>query len=106
MIGTMKHKITFKRPVKIKDSRGSWTESESEVFTTWGTIVSLNALEVQKYKAILPEIDRKVFIRYRTDIDSACVGYFGTKKYEILGIVNPAEENKMLKLLVKEVIAK
>lgn len=106
MIGTMKHRITFKRPVKTKDGRGSWTESESEILTTWGTIASLNALEVQKYMSILPQIDRKIFIRYRDDIDSTCVGYFGSKKYEILGVVNPTEGNKLLKLLVKEVLVK
>lgn len=106
MIGLMKHKVTFKKIDKTKDGRGGWTESPSDILTTWAAIAPLSPVEIVKYQSFLPEITGKMVVRYRDDIDSSCIVFYGSRKFEILGLVNPAEESRFLKILVKEIVSK
>ena len=106
MIGLLKHKITFKRLVKTPDGRGGYTTQPVDIATVWGAIHPLSASEVVRYNTVLPEVNCKIYARYRSDIDNEAIGYRGSQKYQIYGQINPGQANRFMIILAKGVIDK
>ncbi len=109
MYDNFNKRIIFKKPVKTKDGRGGWTSAYTIIDTVWGAIDSLKAFERSKYMSIYPGVDVKLIIRYHPTIatfKSKCRAYFGTKYYDIKGMVNPGESNKFLEFVAIETVNK
>ena len=106
MIGLLKHKITFKRLVKTPDGRGGYTTQPVDIATVWGAIHPLSASEVVRYNTVLPEVNCKIYVRYRSDINNETLGYRGNKKYQIYKPINPTEADRFMTILAKEVVDK
>ena len=106
MIGLLRHKIQFKKPKKISDGRGGYKIEYEDLVKIWGAVHPLSASEIVKYKTVLPEVNCKIYVRYRSDINNETLGYRGNKKYQIYKPINPTEADRFMTILAKEVVEK
>ena len=97
-----RHLMTIKNPIAVSDGRGGHTTEEIEDGAVYAAIIPLNAYELAKYKTVLPEVSCKIQTRYTTKITNETVLYFSTRRFEILGVLNPLEKNIKFELLAKE----
>lgn len=97
-----RHLMTVKNPIAVSDGRGGHTTEEIEDGTVYAAIIPLNAYELAKYKSVLPEVSCKLQTRFTSKITNETVLYYGTRRFEIIGVLNPLERNIKLELLAKE----
>ncbi len=102
MFSKLNKRVIFKKPVKVKDGRGGRTVTYQLIEEVWAGIDSIKAYELAKYQAIYPGVDTKIIIRYNPTISSfknTSRAFFGTKYYDIKGMINPNEDDRYLEFV-------
>lgn len=101
-------RLEVKKPKKTEDGRGGWTSEMELVDTVWGKVVPLSAMEIMKYRSIVPEVTHRIILRYKDGLvlDNEFVLYNGSRKFTISGFVNIAEKNRFDDILASEVLEK
>jgi len=101
-IGSLKHRITIEAPTKVPDNMGGVTVTWSERDTIWCAIWPTSAKERIQQMGVTMTISSRIRIRYRSDIRSSWRLKFKNQYFDIVSLVNPNMENKILDLMVKE----
>lgn len=96
--GDYKHRIILER--RTAGSLNTW----AEVDTVWAAVEPLSGNQFYQNLVATTEVTGRVRIRYRTDIKPDWRLKFGTRIFNIVGIVNPKEENRELHIMYREMI--
>jgi len=100
--GKLRHKVTIQRPVKDP----GWHESMQwlDVATVWARIEPARGQEYTELRHANAEETGKITIRYRPDIKPEMRIVWGSRNYNILAILDPDEQRRLLQIMVKEQI--
>ena len=100
--GRLKHRITLRTPIETQNRIGEVVKSYADGETIWAGIVPKGALEKVTTDQRIAESDLDINIRYNSEITTEHRLIFGTRIFEITGIVNRDMANRELILFCKE----
>jgi len=102
--GRLNRRVTIQRLEVTKDQYNADIESWADVTTVWAHIEPLRGREYWQAKQVVGEVAGRITIRYLAGIDEKMRIVYEDKTYNILAVINPEEKNRILQLLVKEVL--
>ena len=102
--GRLNRRVTIQELSITKDQFNADIESWVDAATVWAHIEPLRGREYWQAKQVVGEVTGRITIRYLTGIDEKMQVVYGDKTYNILAVINPEERNRILQLLVKEVL--
>ena len=102
--GKLNRRVTIQRLEVTKDEYNADIESWVDAATVWAHIEPLRGREYWQAKQVVAEVTGRITIRYLTGIDEKMRVTYGDRVYNILAVINPEERNRVLQLLVKEVL--
>lgn len=102
--GRLNRRVTIQRLEVSKDHFNADIESWVDTATVWAHIEPLRGREYWQAKQVVGEVMGRITIRYLAGIDEKMRVTYGEKTYNILAVINPEEKNRMLQLLVKEIL--
>ena len=101
-VADLRHKILIRKKQLVDDGYGGQTETLATVHDTWAAIWPVNAKETRENMRTESNVTHNIRIRYRTGIEHAMIIVFGTRTFEIKGIVNVEERKILLDLICNE----
>jgi len=112
--GAFRHRVQIVKPVSAQDSTGGWNINKNVVvMTTWASVEGLTASEKFAAHEFASVVTHKVWIRHprsRIDptgntsgIDASMQVWFGTRQFQIEGVINPDERKDVLMLMCGEI---
>ena len=103
--GSLRHRITFQRNEETFNDFGeSITSWVSIVPDEWVQIIPLKSDETYRSKKLNAEVNHKIRMRYRSDIDSTLRIEYGSRIFDIDSVINVRELNKELQIMATEVL--
>lgn len=100
--GKLRHKVIIQKFTTAKDSYGEDIKTWATYHTCFASISPLVGKEYYDSQQIIPEVDNKIVIRYKSGIAPTMRVVWGSRTYEIRSVVNPDERNVMLEFLAQE----
>lgn len=102
----LRARVILQQPVHTPDGAGGVTRSWENVATLWAEIQPLRGQEVQEAGRLQGSTTHKVTIRYRSGVTAAQrFLYESTRVFNIRSVMNLAERDEFLELLVEEGVA-
>ena len=102
--GRLNKRVTIQELSISKDQFNADIESWADVITVWAHIEPLRGREYWQAKQVVAEVTGRITIRYQQGIDEKMRVTYGDNTYNILAVINPEEGNRILQLLVKEIL--
>ncbi|KKL69242.1 hypothetical protein LCGC14_2116930 [marine sediment metagenome] len=100
--GKLRHKIDIQKFTTAKDSYGEDIKTWASYHKTYSKIEPLRGKEYFDTQQIVPEVDNKITIRYKSGIAPTMRIVWGSRTYEIRSVTNLDERNIMLEFLAVE----
>ena len=101
--GKLKHRLVIKYIAsETANTLGELTKVWGTRATVWGSIDPLSAREAIAAQTTLSETSHKATIRYLSTVTIKDTIEYGTRTFNINGIINTGEKNKELILLCSE----
>ena len=100
--GKLRHKIDIQQFTTTKDSYSEDIKTWVSFHKTFASITPLRGKEYFDTQQIVPEVDNKIVIRYRSGIAPTMRIVWGSRTYEIRSITNFNERNIMQEILAVE----
>lgn len=94
----MDRRVTIQQVTEASDGQGGQTETWADVATVWASINPMSDYEKFQAQQLQTNTTHKLTIRYRTGLTTKHRVLFGTRIFNIKGIVNPGEANFFLNL--------
>jgi SPP1 family predicted phage head-tail adaptor len=101
-IGDLKNRIQLEAPVAASDNMGGSTDTFTTMATIWAAIWPVSASEQIEGMGATMTITHRIRIRYREDVIPSWRINFKGKYYNIVSIINPGMNNRMIEILAKE----
>ena len=101
-IGDLKHRIILQYKTRVSDGMGSFTETWNDGDTIYAAIWPTSAKELVAADSVSMVVSHRIRIRYRKDIRASWRIKYKNAFYNIVSIVNPNMENKILDIMAKE----
>lgn len=101
-IAELRHQITIQEKVQVPDGMGGFTETLNTVHETWAAIWPVSAKETRENMRVEANVSHNIRIRYRSGITHAMIVVFGTRIFEINGLINIDERNIWLDMVCNE----
>ncbi len=101
-IAELRHSIEIQEKTQVADGMGGFTETWAKLHGTWAAIWPVNAKETRENMRLEANITHNIRIRYRTGINHTMIIVFGSRTFEIKGIINVDERNIWLDLVCNE----
>jgi SPP1 family predicted phage head-tail adaptor len=101
--GTLRNRVILQRPIEIRgadyaDSQRTW----QDVATVSAAVEPLSAREFFQNLEVQGELSARIRIRYMAGVSAKWRVLFGSRIFEIQGVINPGEMNVELELLCAE----
>lgn len=103
--GQLRSRVQIQTRTRTTDSMGGATVTWAEHTSTWAEIVPKGANEAFWAKHLEHRVTHKITIRYLSGITSDMRILFGTRVFQIKGILNWEEKNRYLILSCEEGVA-
>ena len=100
--GNLKHLITIKTTTTVADGIGGFTETEVTFLVCRAAIWPVSAKEKIQSDQLEMQTTHRIRIDWQTGILPSMMIYFGTRKFEIVSIINADERSVVLDILAKE----
>lgn len=100
--GRLRHRIVLQSPTRTRDSTGGFTTTWTNEATVWAAIEPLSGREFFEIKQIQAETSVRVIIRHRDGITTDWRISHGGKFYDITGVINESERDRMITLFCSE----
>lgn len=101
--GTLRHRLTFLRPVEGQPNEFNELEYLYEPdFQLWGEVNDLSGNEAVRAKQIAAEASVSVTTRYRAGITQTHRIEHGEREFEIVAILDSEGRNRELTILCRE----
>lgn len=101
-IADLRHQIILQEKVQTPDGMGGHTEAWSTKYETWAAIWPVSAKETRENMRVEANVSHNIRIRFRPGVTSSMIIIFGTRTFEIKGIVNVGERNIRLDMVCNE----
>ncbi|HEM8304984.1 TPA: phage head closure protein [Providencia rettgeri] len=99
--GRLRHKVIFQRADMVKNEYSEREKVWVDIATTRAEVKPISGRELLTAGAELSEITVRVWMRYRSDITSACRMLFQGQIYDIQSVI-PDTKRTRLELLCKQ----
>jgi SPP1 family predicted phage head-tail adaptor len=103
-IGDMRHRVELHAVTEARDGYGQPVETFAKHSDAWASIEPISMSEKIKSEQIKGERTHKITIRYNSAVVRTDRVIYGTRTFEIVGIVNPEERNALMQLDCKELV--
>lgn len=100
--GSLRHRITIQQFSVAKDSYGEDIKTWSDYHICWAEISPFRGREYFESQQIVPEIETRMKIRYKSGIGPTMRVSWNDRYFDILNIINKDERNVTLEFIVKE----
>lgn len=100
--GPLRHQVTLRSYTKTRDAYGGEIETWSDFATVWASVDPLIGREYIAAKQIQAEVSHKIRMRYINGVDPTMKIVFGSRTFEIVSILNVAEQNRELVIMATE----
>ena len=104
-IGRMRHRVTIQSPTATTDTGGGKSVAWGTLKEVFADIQPANTSYGTKHEQETETVTHKVVIRHRADIGTNYRIKFGSRIFNIVGILNPDERSKFLEISCTEGIA-
>ena len=101
-IADLRHQIEIQEKTAVSDGAGGQTETWSKLYELWAAIWPISAKETRENMRFETNITHNIRIRYREGITTAMIVVFGTRAFDIKGIINLEERNIWLDMVCNE----
>lgn len=99
----LRHRIKFEKPVRVMDSAGGFTTNWTKFAEVWAEILPRSGQEEVVAEQIMPVHKVTITIRYLAGLTESMRIAYQDRKFEILNILNPYQENILLEIDAKEI---
>jgi SPP1 family predicted phage head-tail adaptor len=100
--GTLRKRITIQAETSTPDSAGGYALSWTDVATVWADIKPESGREVFIAQHNEGRVTHRVTLRYYAGITTDMRVLYGSRVFNIRGVLNPNEANQWTELLVEE----
>jgi SPP1 family predicted phage head-tail adaptor len=104
-IGKMRFRVKVERSTNTRDAGGGISQAFNPVTYIYANIKPTSANSSYRQGMVQEKITHEVTLRYMTNIDTNSRITYGTKNFNIKGIINVDERDRYLKLLCEEGVA-
>ena len=101
-IGSLRHRLRLEAPVRTPDGAGGASVVWSEVAVIWADVRPSSGGETTVAEAVSGRISLEVIVRHRTDIIPAMRFRLGSRRFEILAVLDIDERRRHLRCLCRE----
>lgn len=102
MIGDLRHRITIQSRTPTPDEMGGFTEAWSSVATVWSDIKPISANERMFAMKLEDNTTHKIRIRHRAGLDAGMRILFGSRTFQIKGIITDEERRVWMEIRAVE----
>lgn len=100
--GKLNKRLVLQSKTNTETKNGSFKENWTTLDTVWANISHVSQGEEMIAKGINNTLKAIILIRYRSDINTNCRGYWNSNYYNITEVINVNNENRKL-LITAEV---
>jgi SPP1 family predicted phage head-tail adaptor len=100
--GILRNRITLQSPVNTANGQGGFVTTWTDERTVWAAIWPTSAKERVEAMQMGLNTTHRIIIRYWPGVASSWRVKFGTRYFNILGIINHLEVNRLLDLTCEE----
>jgi len=104
-IGKMRYRVAIESATNTRDAGGGLTQSYAPVTYIYADIKPTNANSTYRQGIVQEKVTHEVTIRYMTNISTNSRINYGTRLFNVKGIINVDERDRFLKLLCEEGVA-
>ena len=104
-IGKMRYRVKVENSTNTRDAGGGISQSFSPVTYIYANIKPTNANSTYRQGMVQEKVTHEVTIRYMNNISTNSRVTYGTRNFNVKGIVNVDERDRFLKLLCEEGVA-
>lgn len=105
-IGRMDKRITFCRYEEKENGLMQAVQELAEVKTVWASVEPVRGREYQEAQRIRPELTYKVTARYHKGITPDMIIKWGSRRFDIVSVINVRERNAALEIMCTERVEK
>lgn len=93
--GDLRHRVTLQRNAITQDPKtGAMVSTWNDVADVWAQVAPLSGREYLAAQATQSEVQARIVIRYRDDVDAAMRVMHGTRIYEIKAVLPDADSGR------------
>lgn len=98
--GLLNQRVTFQTKTETISASGNVTAAWTDSFTAWGRMKFEDGTAAESEIADKPTVQTRVtlIVRYRADIATGMRVKWGARYFEVMGMINRDERNRMLDL--------
>ena len=100
--GELNKRIELQYPTRVPDGMGGTSTVYVIAATVWAAIWPVSANEVVRANAPVMVVSHRIRIRYRSVMKASWRIQFGNRYFNIVSIINPNAEGRILDIMVKE----
>lgn len=106
--GKRRHRVTFQRFTGVQDGFGDPLYREDanweDVATVWASLNPVSGREFYAAQQSQSEVSHKLDCRYRAGLDTAMRVCLGSRRFQIVSILDWEERHESLLILCKELV--
>lgn len=100
--GRLRHRVSIQQRVEARNGYGELIATWSTLATVWGSVEPIRGREFFEAEQVQSEISTRVRIRYYDGITAQMRVLFGSRKLQILAVIDVNERHKEMQLMCKE----
>jgi len=104
-IGKMRFRIKVENPTNTRDAGGGLAQAYTPVTFIYANIMPTSANSTYRQGMVQEKITHEVTIRYMKNIGTNSRISFGSRLFDVKGIINIDQRDRFLKLLCEEGVA-
>ncbi|QDP49539.1 MAG: putative head completion protein [Prokaryotic dsDNA virus sp.] len=104
-IGKLKFLVELQSATTTSDGAGGVTEAYSKIADIWCDIQPISAIEEYRQGKLKEKVTHKLIMRYRSDINTSYKIVYGSREFNIRGILDLGNRNRFLEVKVEEGVA-
>lgn len=103
LAGKLRHRITIRKRVSAKDSRGQRNPTyKDRGCTVWADVRQVSGREAEKALAVHAETTWLIEMRYMEGIEPTDRIVYGTRTFEVLAALDPEQRQRRLIIHARE----
>jgi SPP1 family predicted phage head-tail adaptor len=101
-VGTLDRRVIFESFAEEQASNGALTKAWATFATLWASIQPANGTERWQTDQVSAEVTHRILVHYTLGITPAMRITLGTRKFDILSVVNRDEADRTTEIMAKE----
>ena len=98
----LRHRLTLEAASRAPDGGGGATETWNAIAQAWGHIRPVGGVETVDADGLVSRVSHEITLRYRADIAPAMRLVSGSRRFEIIAVMDIEEVHRWLKCLCVE----